>query len=175
MEGRALPEAIENALRALFCEKNGFNMGVNGRGLGRFSFHPKSPQKGWGLSVGKLYDQGKCIKTGCRHFKPVSGWIKLFSRNGQGPLIYSVGTMPMPRGGLGEKSGPGVTVRPAHSIHGARPTQYTARCPLNTRRVAHSMHRTYRPVSGLLGKIPIHLTLFWMITKKLHHICFFLI
>src|SRR4029434_2454926 len=48
------------------------------------------------LSVGKLYDQGKCIKTGCRHFKPVSGWIKLFSRNGQGPLIYSVGTMPMP-------------------------------------------------------------------------------
>src|SRR4029434_9598394 len=48
MEGRALPEAIENAFRALFCEKNGFNMGVNGRGLGRFSFHPKSPQKGWG-------------------------------------------------------------------------------------------------------------------------------
>src|SRR4029434_544412 len=48
MEGRALPEAIENALRALFCEKNGFNMGVNGRGLGRFSFRPKSPQKGWG-------------------------------------------------------------------------------------------------------------------------------
>src|SRR4029434_8539026 len=47
MEGRALPEAIENALRALFCEKNGFNMGVNGRGLGRFSFRPKSPQKGW--------------------------------------------------------------------------------------------------------------------------------
>ena len=27
------------------------------------------------------------------------------------------------RGGLGEKSGPGVTVRPAHSIHGARPSQ----------------------------------------------------
>src|SRR4029434_2541146 len=48
MEGRALPEAIENALRALFCEKNGFNMGVNGRGLGRFSFRPKSPQQGWG-------------------------------------------------------------------------------------------------------------------------------
>src|SRR4029434_437467 len=48
------------------------------------------------LSVGKLYDQGKCMKTGCRHFKPVSGWIKLFSRNGQGPLVYSVGTMPMP-------------------------------------------------------------------------------
>src|SRR4029434_3559585 len=38
----------ENALRALFCEKNGFNMGVNRRGLGRFSFRPKSPQKGWG-------------------------------------------------------------------------------------------------------------------------------
>src|SRR4029434_9721291 len=70
----------------------------------------------------------------------------------------------------GGKSGPGVTVRPAHSIHSARPTQYTARCPLNTRGVAHSMHRTYRPVSDLLGKIPIHLTLFW---KKLHHICFF--
>src|SRR4029434_2851490 len=48
MEGRALPEAIENALRALFCEINGFNMGVNGRGLGRFSFRPKSPQKGRG-------------------------------------------------------------------------------------------------------------------------------
>src|SRR4029434_3940597 len=48
MEGRALPAAIENALRALFCEKNGFNMGVNGRGLGRFSFRPKLPQKGWG-------------------------------------------------------------------------------------------------------------------------------
>src|SRR4029434_9116473 len=48
MEGRALPEAIENALRALFCEKNGFNMEVNWRGLGRFSFRPKSPQKGWG-------------------------------------------------------------------------------------------------------------------------------
>src|SRR4029434_1843543 len=48
MEGRALPEAIENALRALFCEKNVFNMGVNGRGLGRFSFRPKSPQKGRG-------------------------------------------------------------------------------------------------------------------------------
>ena len=41
------------------------------------------------LSVGELYDQGKCIKTGCRHFKPVSGWIKLFSRNGQGPLLLS--------------------------------------------------------------------------------------
>src|SRR4029434_811807 len=45
MEGRALPEAIENALRALFCEKNGFNKGVNGRGLGRFSFHPKTPER----------------------------------------------------------------------------------------------------------------------------------
>ena len=31
------------------------------------------------------------------------------------------------RGGLGEKSGPGVTVRPAHSIHGVRPSQYTRR------------------------------------------------
>src|SRR4029434_3268084 len=44
MEGRALPYAIENALRALFCEKNGFNMGV----MGRFSFRPKSPHKGRG-------------------------------------------------------------------------------------------------------------------------------
>src|SRR4029434_196285 len=43
---RVPPEPIENALRALFCEKSGFNMGVNGRGLGRFSFRPKSPQKG---------------------------------------------------------------------------------------------------------------------------------
>src|SRR4029434_792717 len=39
---------IENVLRALFCEKNGFNMGVNGRVLGRFSFRSKSPQKGRG-------------------------------------------------------------------------------------------------------------------------------
>ena len=54
-----------------------------------------------------------------------------------------------------------------------RPTQYTARGPLSTRRVAHSMDRAYRTVSGLLGKIPIHLTLFWMITKKLHQICMF--
>src|SRR4029434_5878327 len=45
MEGRALPEAIENALRALFCEKNGFNMRVNERGLGRFPFRPKSLKK----------------------------------------------------------------------------------------------------------------------------------
>lgn len=45
--------------------------------------------------------------------------------------------------------------------------------PLNTRRVAHSMHRTYQPVSGLLGKIPIHLTLFGMNTKKIHHIWVF--
>ena len=30
-------------------------------------------------------------------------------------------------GGLGGKSGPGVTVRPAHSIHGALPTQCIAR------------------------------------------------
>src|SRR4029434_4065369 len=68
------------------------------------------------------------------------------------------------RGGLGEKSGPGVTVRSAHLIHGARPTQYTARCPLNTRRV-----------SGLLGTIPLHLTLFWMITKKSYMFFFFFI
>ena len=41
MEGRALPEAIENASRALFCEKkNGFNMRVNERGLGQFPFRP---------------------------------------------------------------------------------------------------------------------------------------
>ena len=32
-----------------------------------------------------------------------------------------------PSPGLGEKSGPGVTVRPAHSIHGALPTQCIAR------------------------------------------------
>src|SRR4029434_10972964 len=46
MEGRALPEAIEKALRALFCKKKGFNMGVNERGLGRFPFRPKSPRRG---------------------------------------------------------------------------------------------------------------------------------
>ena len=44
MEGRALPEAIENALRALFCEKKGFNMGVNERGLGRLHFAPNGPE-----------------------------------------------------------------------------------------------------------------------------------
>src|SRR4029434_8767895 len=90
-----------------------------------------------------------------------------------GTSYHEQTVLPSHRGGLGEKSGPGVTVRPAHSIHGARPTQYTARCPFNTRRVAHSMHRTYRPVSVLLAKIPIHLSLFWMITNKLHHLCFF--
>src|SRR4029434_8247376 len=93
-------------------------------------------------------------------------------RRGQRDQPYA---KPLLRGGLGGKSGPGVTVGPAHSIHAPLPTQSTARCPLNTLRVAHSMHRTYRPVSGLLGKIPIHLTLFWMITKKLHYICFFFI
>ena len=78
--------------------------------------------------------------------------------------------LPVVRGGLGGKSGPGVTVRPAHSIHGAvhgaLPTQYPARCPLNASHVSTT-------VSGLLGKILIHLTLFWMITKKLYHICLF--
>src|SRR4029434_8950396 len=46
IEWRAHPGAIENALRALFCEKNGFNMGVNERGLGRFQFRPKSLRRG---------------------------------------------------------------------------------------------------------------------------------
>ena len=111
--------------------------------------------------------------------RPVANYRPTQRGQGHAHLTYTMlpredsKTTDMNRGGLGGKSGPGVTVRPAHSIHGARPTQYTARCPLNTRRVAHSMHRTYRPVSGLLGKIPIHLTLFWMITKKLHHICCF--
>src|SRR4029434_1811755 len=53
------------------------------------------------------------------------------------------------------------------------PGSYCQTGPLNKRRAAHSKHCTYRPVSGLLGKIPIHLTLLQMITKKLHHICFF--
>src|SRR4029434_4030270 len=48
------------------------------------------------------------------------------------------------RGGLGEKSGPGVTVRPAHSIHGAQPTQYTARCQFNALHVATSQWPTWR-------------------------------
>ena len=41
-----------------------------------------------------------------------------------------------------EKSGPGVTVtdRPTHSVHGARPTQYTVRGPLSTLCAAHSVH-----------------------------------
>ena len=38
------------------------------------------------------------------------------------------------------------------------PGSYCQTGPLSTRHVAHSMHRTYRPVSGLLI-IPIHLTL----------------
>src|SRR4029434_10686606 len=98
MEGRALPEAIENALRALFCEKNGFNMGVNGRGLGRFSFRPKSPQKGWdhlkhdfrlterllpdstmtnrGRSDGLVVESNKIItfKCTCRHLRDLQGY-----------------------------------------------------------------------------------------------------
>ena len=45
MVGRALPKAIENALRPLFCEKDGFNMRVYERGLGRFPFRPKSCHK----------------------------------------------------------------------------------------------------------------------------------
>ena len=48
MEGRALPEAIENALR------DGFNMRVNERGLGRFPFRPKSPKKGEGPFEARL-------------------------------------------------------------------------------------------------------------------------
>ena len=42
MERRALPEAIENALRALFCEKNGFNMRV----YGVIHFAQNPPKKG---------------------------------------------------------------------------------------------------------------------------------
>src|SRR4029434_9686981 len=44
MEGRALPEAIENALRALFYEK----IDLTWESMGGFPFRPKSPQKGWG-------------------------------------------------------------------------------------------------------------------------------
>ena len=36
-------ECIESSV---LWKKNVFNMGVNGRGLGRFSFRPKSPRKG---------------------------------------------------------------------------------------------------------------------------------
>ena len=43
------------------------------------------------------------------------------------PVAASRQTLPTHRGGLGEKSGPGVTVRPAHSVHGALPTQCIAR------------------------------------------------
>src|SRR4029434_4974834 len=75
-------------------------------------------------------------------------------------------TLATGRGELGEKSG--------RELLSDRPTQYTGRCPLNTRRVAHLIHSTYRPVSGLLGKRPINLTFFWMIQNKLHHLCFFL-
>ena len=50
----------------------------------------------------------------------------------------------MARGGLGEKSGPGVTVRPAHLIHGALPTQYTARCPLKALHVSTSQWPTWK-------------------------------
>ena len=48
------------------------------------------------------------------------------------------------RGGLGEKSGPGVTVRPAHLIHGALPTQYTTRCPLKALHVSTSQWPTWK-------------------------------
>src|SRR4029434_9876069 len=65
------------------------------------------------------------------------------------------------------------TRRVAQSVHSALPSQYTAHCPVSTRRSAHSMHRTYRPVEGLLGTMIRHLTLVWMITKQLHHICLF--
>src|SRR4029434_11231743 len=67
------------------------------------------------------------------------------------------------------------THRQGRTGGGKWPGSYCQTGPLNTQRVSHSMHRTYRPVSGLLGKIPIHLTLLWMITKKLHHIYFFFI
>ena len=52
-------------------------------------------------------------------------------------MLFCYVTAPC-RGGRGEKSGPGVSVRPAHSIHGARPTKYTPRCPLNGSRVSNS-------------------------------------
>ena len=62
------------------------------------------------------------------------------------------------RGGLGEKSIPGVTVRPAHSKHGALPTQCIAH-------IDQSL--------AYLEKYPYTLnTVFWMITKKFHHMCF---
>ena len=48
------------------------------------------------------------------------------------------------RGGLGGKSGPGVTVRPAHLIHGALPTQYTTRCPLKALHVSTSQWPTWK-------------------------------
>ena len=47
-------------------------------------------------------------------------------------------------GHWGEKSGPGVTVRPAHLIHGALPTQYTTRCPLKALHVSTSQWPTWK-------------------------------
>ena len=57
---------------------------------------------------------------------------------------YELTPVPSARGGLGEKSGPGVTVRPAHSVHGALPTQYTARCPFNASHVSTSQWPTWK-------------------------------
>src|SRR4029434_5629795 len=71
-------------------------------------------------------------------------------------IIHTViSSAPEVRGGLGEKSGPGVTVRPAHSIHGALPTQCIARIDQSV---------------AYLEKYPYTQTLFWMMTKKLHYI-----
>ena len=41
MEGRALPEAIENALRALFCEKMDLTWESMGEVWGDFHFAPE--------------------------------------------------------------------------------------------------------------------------------------
>src|SRR4029434_9549063 len=75
MEGRALPEAIENALRALFCEKNGFNMGVYGSGLGRFSFRPKSPQKGRSHLKHDFRLTARILPDSTMTYRGRSGWL----------------------------------------------------------------------------------------------------
>ena len=59
-------------------------------------------------------------------------------------LWKTMDTIVKHRGGLGEKSGPGVTVRPAHLIHGALPTQYTTRCPLKALHVSTSQWPTWK-------------------------------
>src|SRR4029434_621209 len=59
MEGRALPEAIENALRALFCEKKmDLTWESMGGVWGDFHFAPNRPRRG-GARAGDCYRRAR--------------------------------------------------------------------------------------------------------------------